>query len=114
MAKGRDLIIGGDFNLTISSRHSFEKPESKAVTAIQRRLRDELGLMNCWKYCNPDVPLAQTLRWTGDRTVNYHCDGIFVPRSWRDRLLSAGVLSGPQWDALNVTTRWWRSWRDLT
>ena len=51
------------------------------------RLRDELGLMNCWKYLNPDVRLAQTLRWTSDRTVNYHCDGIFVPQSWRDRLL---------------------------
>jgi hypothetical protein len=69
--------------------------------AIQARLADEFGVVNCWQSANPDLPLPQTLRWTGDRTIPYHCDGIFVPKSWRDRLRSCVVLDGDEWNLLS-------------
>jgi len=57
--------------------------------------------MNCWMQANPDEPLHQTLRWTGNRATRYHCDGVFEPRKWKDRLKSSVVLSGEEWDDLS-------------
>jgi len=77
------LVIGGDFNLSVGVRHVSEHLKtSVADQAIQRRLDEEFGLVHCWGAANPDRPLAQTLRWSSDPTVSYHCDGLFVPRSW--------------------------------
>ncbi|MCO6456481.1 MAG: endonuclease/exonuclease/phosphatase family protein [Pirellulaceae bacterium] len=99
---GGDLIIGGDFNLTISERHPDE-PRSTAQKdlEIQARLRDQFGLMNCWQAANEGKYLAQTLRWTRSPETPYHCDGLFVPESWRERLLSCDVLPGEQWTHLS-------------
>jgi hypothetical protein len=58
-------------------------------------------MANCWQAANLDPPLHQTLRWTNDRTIPYHCDGIFVPMAWKDRLESCMVLSGDDWDRLS-------------
>jgi len=69
--------------------------------AIQARLADEFGLVNCWQAANPDQPLHQTLRWTNDRTIPFHCDGLLVPKAWKDRLVSCIVLSGDEWDRLS-------------
>src|SRR5262245_51891487 len=80
LAAGNDLIIGGDFNLSISPGHRADKPLSKREAATHARLREEFGLMNCWQEANPGQPPAQTLRWTGNRMIPYHCDGIFAPR----------------------------------
>jgi endonuclease/exonuclease/phosphatase family metal-dependent hydrolase len=101
LAAGNDLIIGGDFNLAISPGHRADKPLSKREAAIHARLREEFGLMNCWQEANPGQPPAQTLRWTGNRTIPYHCDGIFTPRRWRTRLQSCVVLSGAEWNQLS-------------
>ena len=97
-----DLVIGGDFNLTVSKRHKDEKKTtSNADLKIQARLRDEFGLINCWQYANPDRPLSQTLRWVSDKDVPYHCDGIFVPKEWAESLESCQVISGESWDGLS-------------
>jgi len=101
ISDGRDIIIGGDFNLSVSHWSGSERPSSKQDLAIQARLADEFGLINCWQTANPDQPICQTLRWTGDRTIPYHCDGLFVPATWRDRLQSCVVLSGDEWDRLS-------------
>jgi len=101
IAGGREIIIGGDFNLTVSNWSESERPVSKQDLAIQMRLSQEFGLLNCWQVANPDQPLPQTLRWTRDRTIPYHCDGLFVPKSWRDRLGSCVVLSGDDWNRLS-------------
>ncbi len=68
---------------------------------IQARLRDDFSLINCWETANPGVVPAQTLRWSRNPTVPYHCDGIFVPASWSPKLKSCEVLSGPLWDQLS-------------
>jgi endonuclease/exonuclease/phosphatase family metal-dependent hydrolase len=101
VAGRREVVLGGDFNLTVSRWPGPERPTCKQDLAIQARLADEFGLVNCWQAANPDQPLCQTLRWTGDRTIPYHCDGLFVPRSWKDRLESCVVLAGDQWDRLS-------------
>lgn len=101
IAECQEIILGGDFNLTLSNWIGSERPVSKQDLAIQARLADEFGLVNCWQSANPDQPLHQTLRWTGDRTIPYHCDGLFVPKSWKDRLQNCVVLSGDEWNRLS-------------
>jgi len=99
---GCDVVIGGDFNLTVSKRHESESRKNKpANLEIQARLRDEFGLINCWQSANPDTPLAQTLRHNSDLEAPFHCDGIFVPASWAGRLKSCEVLSGAEWKGMS-------------
>lgn len=98
---GRELVIGGDFNLTVSHWPGSERPVSNQDLAIQARLSDEFGLLNCWQQANPDQPLQQTLRWSRDRTIAYHCDGLFVPKAWKKRLQTCTVLTGEEWDRLS-------------
>jgi len=98
---GKDVIIGGDFNLSISHTSRINKPMKTRDAAIQARLAEEFGLMNCWQEANPGRQPAQTLRWTGNRTIPYHCDGIFAPARWRDHLRSCSILSGAEWDHLS-------------
>ena len=101
-AGGAGLVIGGDFNLTVSARQAAEaRRTSAADVAIQRRLREEFGLVNCWQAANPGTPLAQTLRWSNSPGVPYHCDGLFVPRSWAGRLRACEVASSAEWDRLS-------------
>ncbi|MEZ6056951.1 MAG: hypothetical protein R3C01_09615 [Planctomycetaceae bacterium] len=101
VADGKNIIIAGDFNLTISDSAISKRPIQKNNREIQRRLAEEFGLINCWTEANPNQELAQTLRWTKDSSIPYHCDGIFVPRSWGPRLQSCVVLSGDHWDGLS-------------
>ncbi len=99
---GCDLVIGGDFNLTVSERHATEPLKTIADDlAIQARLRDEFGLVNCWQTTHPGEPLSQTLRWQNAPETPYHCDGLFVPKSWAGRLRSCKVLSDGEWKALS-------------
>jgi hypothetical protein len=101
LAKGRELVLGGDFNLTVGIGCQTGRPVRKASLAIQARLADEFGLVNCWQVMNPGRPLPQTLRWTSNPTVPYHCDGIFVPKAWASRLIACDVLAGGDWDRLS-------------
>lgn len=96
-----DLIIGGDFNIAASFRHSSEEMKlGKANEAILVRLRKEFGLRSCWQTANPDQPLAQTLRWGSNKMTPYHCDGIFAPITWDQLLESCQVISAG-WEALS-------------
>ena len=45
--------------------------------------------------------MAKTLRWANAPTVPYHCDGLFVPRSWLPHLRSCEAVSSPEWDVLS-------------
>jgi endonuclease/exonuclease/phosphatase family metal-dependent hydrolase len=101
-AGGNEVLIGGDFNVSVGVRHTSEGRTTPVLDqAILQRLREEFGLVNCWQTANPDRPLAQTLRWSNDRTIPYHCDGLFVPRSWRARLRACEVVSSPEWDSMS-------------
>jgi endonuclease/exonuclease/phosphatase family metal-dependent hydrolase len=41
------------------------------------------------------------LRWSGNPSAPYHCDGIFVPRSWLPRLKTCRVVRGTRWTRLS-------------
>lgn len=101
-AAGADLVLGGDFNVAAGVRVSGDRvPFSNGERLLLERLAQEFELMPCWQTMHPNLPLAQTLRWTRDRSTPYHCDGIFAPRSWRSRLVRCEVIAGPEWDALS-------------
>lgn len=102
LAAGADLIIGGDFNVAAGVRGPDELVKiSKAERALLTRITCELELIPCWQAAHPLEPLAQTLRWSGNRMAPYHCDGIFIPRAWQRRLESCEVISGPEWEQLS-------------
>ncbi len=98
----RELIIGGDFNLTTGIRHPSDplQPTDHNPRLVDR-LRIQFNLMSCWQAANPNRDLPQTLRWSGDREAKYHCDGIFVPAAWYGDLAQCMVLSDPPWDELS-------------
>jgi endonuclease/exonuclease/phosphatase family metal-dependent hydrolase len=95
------MILAGDFNLSVSHWPESQIPTTKRDLAIQARLADEFGLINCWQESNPGKQPEQTLRWTGDRSFPYHCDGIFVPKSWKHKLESCLILAGDEWNRLS-------------
>jgi hypothetical protein len=96
---GCDLIIGGDINAVCGYRSTDDVVKmSRGEKELLDRLRGEFELISCWQTAHPGKRLAQTLRWSGNRKTPYHCDGIFVPASWRADLEYCDVLSGPEWD----------------
>ncbi len=99
---GGDLVIGGDFNLTVAHRApGEERANSRGEQRFLERTEVELGLANAWRAIHPGVPLTQTLRWTRDPVTAYHCDEILVPKSWAACLRSAEVSTGEPWERLS-------------
>lgn len=94
------VVIGGDFNLALGFRHPNE-PLQKNQPKLMARFRQEFGLMNCWQMANLNQNLPQTLRWSNDKTLPFHCDGIFAPAHWYRYLERSTVVSGSTWDELS-------------
>jgi len=94
------VIIGGDFNLTVGFRHPGEQLQ-KNQPKLMARFQREFGLMNCWQTVHPNQDLPQTLRWSNNKTMPFHCDGIFAPAHWYRYLEAADVISGDEWDSLS-------------
>lgn len=101
LADGKEVVIGGDFNMPVSHWGDSEIKSTKHDLAVRARLANEFGLINCWQSANPGLEPQQTLRWTGNRTVPFHIDGIFVPKAWLDRLQGCTIFSGQEWDELS-------------
>ncbi|HEX7049870.1 MAG TPA: endonuclease/exonuclease/phosphatase family protein [Longimicrobiales bacterium] len=102
LGEDADLVLGGDFNVVVGTRLPGAPIKvTRGERELLERLADELGLTSCWQAANPGRPLAQTLRWSGNRSAPYHCDGIFVPAAWRARLEACEVAQGPPWDRLS-------------
>ncbi|HLH32295.1 MAG TPA: hypothetical protein VKY31_13910, partial [Terriglobia bacterium] len=102
LCSGADLVLGGDFNVAVGYRESTDQIRFlPAERELLDRLTTEFGLMSSWQAANPGRRLAQTLRWMGNPSAPYHCDGIFVPRSWLPRLLSCRVVRGSRWTRLS-------------
>jgi len=90
-----DLVLGGDFNLKSLSERL--QGESIKTEPAERTIMSQLsarGLESCWTAAHPATALAQTLRWSGDVSKPYHCDGLFVPRAWAERSVCE-VLQSP-------------------
>jgi endonuclease/exonuclease/phosphatase family metal-dependent hydrolase len=80
------LVIAGDFNITLGERHPSEALKTNSGDRQALKAIASIGLASCWTSSHPGEPLAQTLRWSGDKasgkTTPYHCDGILVPQPW--------------------------------
>ena len=102
LANGADLILAGDFNVAAGVRGVNEGVKfTRGERQLLERIDTELGLVPCWQSMHPRKPLAQTLRWTANREAPYHCDGIFIPRSWLPRLSSCRILDDATWYSLS-------------
>jgi endonuclease/exonuclease/phosphatase family metal-dependent hydrolase len=102
LAAGADLVLGGDFNVACGMRAPRDRVRfSSGERALLERMAREFDLMPCWQAMHPRTPLAQTLRWMGNRATPYHCDGIFAPRAWSPRLVRCEVIAGAAWNRLS-------------
>lgn len=83
-------------------RHPAEHMKNRrGELALLQRFDDEFGLCSAWQGVHPDAALPQTLRWARDPDPPYHCDGIFLPRSWLTALTSVEILADEAWVALS-------------
>lgn len=101
-----EIVLGGDFNLlSLAERHPEETKNDSSweATRAEREIHkqlDELELMNCWQAKNPGMPLGRTLRYRSKESSSaFHCDGLFVPKTWQQDLVSADILETADWMA---------------
>jgi exonuclease III len=95
------LVIGGDFNF--ASLGERVDGERLATDPSEQRALDEFrtkSFLVAWRDLHPAAPLPQTLRWTGDRTTPFHCDGYLV-RGLEASRLTCEVLLIEQFDAVS-------------
>jgi len=97
---GCRVIIAGDFNITLGERTASEG--IALSTAESRTLAEyrDLGFMIAWRDSRPHDPLAQTLRWTKDRTKPFHCDGYLV-RGFVAAEVECAVLEGESFTSMS-------------
>lgn len=94
-----DLIVSGDFNLTITERNAQEhRKNSEEDKVIISKIRDELGLVNCWKTVHPEKFLDQTFHGGQFPAPPFHIDGIFIPQAWKHRIQACEVVSPPKYE----------------
>jgi len=93
---GADLVLGGDFNVTIGHSHPGDRrPNTPGEVAILQRLEGEWSLVNCWQVMHRDRPLARTFQALTADARSSHYDGLFVPASWRSHLQACEVWDAP-------------------
>lgn len=95
------VVIGGDFNF--ASLGERLEGEQLALAAAEQRALDMFrtrGFLVAWRDLHPAMPLPQTLRWTGDRTRPFHCDGYLV-RGFDASSLTCEVLAHERLDAVS-------------
>lgn len=97
------MILAGDFNLTtaISSSQSQLGKNTEGEIRILGKLRNELGLVNAWQHLYPDDDLPQTLRWSSNKSIPFHCDAIFMNHNLLPRLANVIVKSDGNWGTMS-------------
>lgn len=95
------LVIGGDLNLVSAGVRQADElvPTTALELSIIQQLQDDLGLVSCWGKANPDAPLPQTLRWSRDIEIPYHCDVLLVPETWG--VVSCEIPQGEPWTRMS-------------
>lgn len=98
LAEGRDVIIGGDFNLTVSHWPRSRRPVSKQDLAIQARLADEFELL-----AGGEPGPAITSNASLDRGPHHPLPlrRLVCAEGMEGRLQSCVVLSGDDWNRLS-------------
>jgi endonuclease/exonuclease/phosphatase family metal-dependent hydrolase len=89
-AGAADLIVGGDFNFTISKRIAGEMtPQSTLELDLIEYMEQTIGLVNCWQAMNPDTRLPRTFH--SRDTSTGHLDGIFVSKRLWHHLVACEI-----------------------
>ena len=97
---GRNVILGGDWNLTLSepflqADHATVPQESALVRAY---LTKELGLVNAWRHHHPQRALDRTLRYQFKADSRpFHIDGFMVSPSLVPHIQSCHILEDDIW-----------------
>ncbi len=82
----RSCVIGGDFNFKLFGPSKASQLKGAAKREVDATLAfKKLGFANAWADSHAGAPLPQTLRWSKDKTVPYHCDGLLVRPFVADR-----------------------------
>lgn len=98
--RGAPVILGGDWNLTIS-RGPGGRPFKSGEADLHERLATEFGLKSAWNCAHEGEALPQTLRWANNRSLVFHCDGILVPSAWPSCVQSVDVIREGPWLSLS-------------
>lgn len=98
LSSGRSLI-GGDFNVS-------GKTALKELTVFIRDLENRFGVVSAYHHYF-DIPVGQephgTLWWLGRETAPFHCDFVFVPKSWQLNKVEVGTFE--QWGSAGAAAR---------
>lgn len=100
LLRGAPVILGGDWNLTISSG-SGGRPLKSEEADLHERLATEFGLKSAWNCAHEGKALTQTLRWARSPSFVFHCDGILVPLAWTADVESVDVMNEGPWLSLS-------------
>ena len=93
--KNATVWIGGDFNFTsLGERLETESLKTKPEERSALQYFKSVGLVPLWHALHPERPLPQTIRWSGDKALPYHCDGFLLPERMVDRAVCE-VLEAP-------------------
>ena len=97
------MVIAGDFNLTtaISRPQSALGENTEGELRLLKMLRGDLSLVNAWQHLHPDEDLPQTLRWSSDKSIPFHCDAIFLNTNHLPQLVHASVESDGDWGTMS-------------
>jgi endonuclease/exonuclease/phosphatase family metal-dependent hydrolase len=96
-----NIIIGGDFNISLGRRLPSEPLKSNSEDRRGLALLEGMGLIQAWRLMNPGMPLAQTLRWSKDPALPFHIDCFFINKTLADRVTSCSVLLDPGWTGMS-------------
>ena len=96
------MVIAGDWNFTIGRRPAEDgRANTKGEDAFIQQAERDFGLVSAWSLHHPASALPQTLRRVKLPEIPYHCDGILLSESLRDRVRDVQVLSGEPWTKLS-------------
>ena len=97
-----EMIIGGDFNISLGHRMAAEsmKDKPEAIRSLER-LEKTLGLVQAWQHSHPDTALAQTLRWVSNPLLPYHCDCFFVGKKLAPKIADCKVIGDASFKAMS-------------
>ncbi len=98
LSSGR-CLIGGDFNVS-------GKTALKELTVFIRDLEDRFGVVSAYhRYF--DIAVGQephgTLWWRGNEAAPFHCDFVFVPKTWQLNKVEVGAFE--QWGSAGAAAR---------
>lgn len=100
LLRAHDVVLAGDFNSnSLWDRRHGKKNHTRLVARLH-----EFGLESAYHVTRTEAHGAETEKTyqaSGPDRRQYHIDYVFLPRSWRPRLLGCGFGDAPTWFQLS-------------